>query len=229
MGLLTNFKAQKALMLQSKGQIEEAEKKYEELIKEGLNNARFLLAYSVLLLRKNNFEKAKEIILKAEKAPDLSSDQRKQVYVNYATCIYKLGEVEKALRILENENNRNKSGLIYQTLGFLYVDAGKFEKAEIYLKESLEYDDEDPIILDNIAQFYFRKPNPDKSKAKEYFNKALEIRPNQIDTLYFLAKFDLEDGKNEDATQKLNKALEGNFSPLNYATKEKINKILERL
>lgn len=229
MGLFTNFKAQRALVLQSKGQIEEAQKKYEEAIKEGLNSARYLLAYSVLLLRNNEFEKAKEIVLKAEKSPDLSDDQRKQVYVNYATCVYKLGDKEKALKVLENENSRNKSGLLYQTLGFLYVDAEEYDKAEIYLKEALDYDDEDPITLDNIAQYHYRKPNSNKNIAKEYFDKAIKIRPNQIDTLYFLAKYDLENGNKTEAIKKLNKALEGNFSPLNYATKEKINNMLSQI
>ena len=72
-----------------------------------------------------------------------------------------------------------------------------------------------------MGQVYYRLME-DKEKAKEYFLKALEQKPGQIDTLYFLALLDLEDGKPEAAKEKLEKALQGRFSPLNYATRELI-------
>jgi len=118
--------------------------------------------------------------------------------------------------------------MIYQTLGYLYVEAGDPEKAIAFNQEALEYDDEDPITLDNLGQTYYRLIK-DKEKAKEYFHKALEQKPGQIDTLYFLAQMDLEDGDKASAKEKLQKALEGRFSPLNYATKEIIEEQLATL
>lgn len=80
-----------------------------------------------------------------------------------------------------------------------------------------------------MAQYYYRKPEPDTIKAKEYFEKAILIRPNQIDTLYFLSLYDIEDGKLDEAREKLNHALEGNFSPLNFAQKDKIKELLKSI
>ena len=129
---------------------------------------------------------------------------------------------------MEHQHEKQESGLIYETLGYLYVEAGETEKALEYNTKAYEYDDEDAITLDNLGQTYYRLVG-DKKTAKEYFEKALAVRPGQIDTLYFLAQYDLEAGDKQSAREKLEKALEGRFSPLNYATKEKIQAILDTL
>ena len=118
--------------------------------------------------------------------------------------------------------------MVYQTLGYLYVEAGDFEKAVAFNTEAYEYDDEDAITLDNLGQTYYRLGN-DKEKAKLYFEKALEAKPGQIDTLYFLAQYDIEAGDKEAARAKLEKALNGRFSPLNYATREKVQHAIDSL
>ena len=84
------------------------------------------------------------------------------------------------------------------------------------------------MTLDNLGQTYFRLSD-EKEKAKEYFEKALEAKPGQIDTLYFLAQYDIEAGDRAAAKAKLEKALEGRFSPLTYATREKVEEALKNL
>ena len=69
----------------------------------------------------------------------------------------------------------------------------------------------------------------DKAKALEYFQKAHQLKPGQIDTLYFLAQYDIENGDRAAAKEKLESALEGRFSPLNFATKDKVNALLSTL
>ena len=97
-----------------------------------------------------------------------------------------------------------------------------------YNEEAIAYDDEDPICLDNLAQTYYRVIG-DKVKAKEWFDKAIAIKENQIDTLWFLSRYDLEEGNTAAAIEKLETAAEGRFSPLNYARPEMIAAELKRL
>lgn len=286
MGLFTEMKAMKAYNLQGKKQIAEARRLYEEAISEGLSNARYLLGYSVLLINAGEYQKAREILVKTQKAPGITPDQKTQLFMNYAAAVYKLGEIEKGIAILEKQHIHTQSGTIYQTLGYLYVEkyatepnfdaldaaaaaeaaakaeaeaaqavttedgdisvetapaaeeekqptarekweAGK-EKALAFLKEALEYDDEDPICLDNMGQFLYRVLD-DKAGAKEWFDKALEFKESQIDTLYFLSRYDLEKGDKAAALAKLNKCLEGRFSVLNFVTKAEIENEIARL
>ena len=69
----------------------------------------------------------------------------------------------------------------------------------------------------------------DKEQARPWFDKALEEKEGQIDTLWFLSRYDLENGDKAKAIARLEKALEGRFSPLNYATKDKVEKEIARL
>lgn len=231
MGFMDGLKARKALLKHQNGDFATAQAEYQKLYESGYISAAYLLPYTVLLLRdggEDNYLKVKEILKKAEKASDMNDERRQQLLMNYAVAQYKLGEIEKAIHLLEVSHKRGPCGLTYGSLGFLYIEAGDAEKALAYNLEALEYDEEDPVTLDNLAQTYYRLLG-DKENAKKYFQKALQIKDNQIDTLYFLAQYDIEAGDKQAALEKLEKARDGRFSPLNYATKEKVEAEIERL
>ncbi len=285
MGIMTAVKANKALRLQKNGDYREAEKLYEEAFAEGMNDPRYLLPYALMILRGGQYQKAKEFLVKHQKAPGMTPSQRTDLLVYYATCCFRLGDTDKGIGVLEQQFRKNETGLLYQTLGYLYVekydlehkpdfaapaaerpepageaadaedseaqDAGTpgaagadgeaepvlspeeawnagIDKAEKFIRDSVEYDDEDSVCLDNLAQFLYRVKG-DKAAAREWFDKALSVKPNQIDTLYFLSRYDLEAGDRKAALGKLETAAEGRFSPLNYCSKETIQQEIEKL
>jgi tetratricopeptide (TPR) repeat protein len=227
--MFTNFKARKALMLHSKGHYTEAQKLYEEAYAQGLNAPRYLLTYSVLLLRLGDYEKASEVLKKIDKARGtLTPDQRAQMLTNYAIVSWKMGRLDYALDLLREVYRKGANGAIYGTLGFLLIEKGDFEEALAFNQEALEYDDEDSVVLDNLAQTYYRLGN-DKAEARKWFKKALAQKESAIDTNYFLALYDIEDGDMDAAREKLETAKAGRFSPLNYATPALIEEALGRL
>lgn len=227
MGLLTVFKAQKARKAHQAGRTEEAMALYKQAMDEGSKDPQVFLPYSVLLIRNGHYAQAREMLVQLQKMP-MTPQQKDQLFVNYAACVYKMGELQKGIELLERQHQKQPSGMIYETLGYLYIEAGDVDKALSYNLEAYEYDDEDAITLDNLGQIYYRMLG-DKEKAKEYFDKAIEVKPGQIDTLYFLSRYDLEAGNTEAAKEKLEKALEGRFSPLNHADKETIQAELDKL
>lgn len=231
MGLMDSFKVRAALAKHQKGDIEGAKREYETLIGQGIMKPAYLLPYSVLLLRdggEENYRKVKTLLAKIQKSPELSKDDRSQLLMNYAVADWKLGNREKAVGLLESAHREHPCGLTYETLGYLYVEMGDADKALSFNTEAYEYDDEDSITLDNLGQLHYRLLN-DKVKAKEYFDRAYELKPGQIDTLWFLSRYDLEEGKVQEALEKLETALEGRFSPLNHVIREQIRGEIERL
>ncbi len=231
MSFMDRFKVRSALLKHQRGQKEEALAMYEQLYRDGVVQASYMLPYSVLLLRSGKegaWQQVRELMVKAQKAPDLNEERRQQLLMNYAIAVWKLGDLDKAVSTLEASHRKAPNSLTYQSLGFLYVETGDAEKALAYNLEALEYDDEDAITLDNLGQVHYRLKN-DKEAARPYFEKAHQLKPSQIDTLYFLSLYDEEEGKPEAAEEKLATALEGNFSPLNHVSREMAQQAYERV
>lgn len=229
--MFESFKIRAALIKHQRGEYEEAEKVYAEMYAKGIIQCSYLLPWSILLLREGgeeNYKKVKEILAKAQKAGDVTPDRRTDLLMNFAVADYKLGAVDKAIELLERTHQKSPSGNTYGALGYLYVASGNTEKALEFNQQALEYDDEDPVALDNMGQTYYRLLN-DKEKALEYFTKAHEIKESQIDTLWFLSRYDLENGNTEAALEKLETAAEGRFSPLNYVTRADIEAEIKRI
>ena len=62
-----------------------------------------------------------------------------------------------------------------------------------------------------------------------WFDKAIAEKESQIDTLWFLSRYDLENGDRDTAIARLEKALEGRFSPMNFCSKAMAEEELARL
>ena len=183
MGFMETIQVRKALSLHQRGREAEARAAYAQLYERGVLRASYMLPYSVLLLREGgeeNNRKVLEILKKAEKAPDLDTQQ--ELMMDYAVAQYKLGALDKAVALLEESHRKAPCGYTYQALGFLYIEQGDGDKALRYNLEALDYDDEDPVVLDNLGQTYYRLLN-DRATARTYFEKAIALKPNQIDTL----------------------------------------------
>ena len=122
MGFLTSIKAAKAYRLQQKGQKDEAKKLYEEAFAEGLNDPRYNLAYALMIIRNGEYQKAKEFLVKHQKAPGMTQSQRVTLLVDYAACCFRLGNLDKGIDTLEQQFRKTETSLLYQTLGYLYVE-----------------------------------------------------------------------------------------------------------
>lgn len=228
MGFLGNMAGRKAMAAHSKGNYEEALKLYAAAYEKGMDSPELLRGYSVLLIRTSRFDQALEVIKLMEKQPGLTPKHRADIHVNYAIILWKKGHLDRAMQILEDEFRHLKNGSMYSIIGYLKIEQGDAEEALRFNKAALEYDDSDPVFLDNLAQTYYRLLG-DKETAKPYFERAIAKKADAIDTNYFLAQYDIESGDVQKAKERLMTARKGFFSPLNYATPEMIDKQLAKL
>ena len=97
MGFMTGLKAAWSYRLQQKGQQDEALKLYEEAFSEGLDDPRYNLAYALMITRRGEYQKAKEFLVKHQKAPGMTQDQRVTLLVDYAACCFRLGDNDKGI------------------------------------------------------------------------------------------------------------------------------------
>lgn len=204
---------------------------YRQAIEQGCKKATYLMAYGVLLLRMREYEKARELMLEADKAPGITKDEKKQLRMNFAICQWKLGNLDKAIELMKSVAGDQKNSMLYGSLGYMLVEkareTGDFEEAIAFNEEAYEYDEDDAVVLDNLGQMHLAMG--DRGKALDFFKRAHEQKPHQVDTLYYLALLYHEDGDDKTAKKLLDRALTGNYSALCTTSREQAQALLGEL
>ena len=214
--------------LSDKGQRAEAEakykaafEKYEKCVKDPTCKHIYLEGYSVLLMRYRRFDEAMEVLRRADKNKMPKTDKLK-LRINYAICQWKIGKLDQAIELMESVFNDLKNSVVYGSLGYMYIEkavqTGDFSKAIEFNTAAYEYDEDDAVVLDNMGQLYLNMG--DEEKALGYFERAHEIKPQQVDTLYYLAKIYHGRGRDDEARALLDTALTGNYSALATTSRE---------
>jgi tetratricopeptide (TPR) repeat protein len=209
----------------------EALKMYAEAEAAGSDNPKHLMAYGVLLMRTAQYEKAKSVMLKSEKLPGLTREMKKQLRLNYAVCQWKMGQLDRAIELMKQASSDGLNSMIYGSLGYMLIEkakeTGDFAEAMEFNQKACEYDDEDAVVLDNLGQMNLLMGN--RAEAFEYFKRAHERKPSQVDTLYYLARLYHEDGETSTAVKMLERALSLPYSALCTTTREQAQAFLDEI
>jgi len=78
MGMFTVIKARNAANKYAKGDVQGALDLFKEAMDEGLTDLRYILNYSVLLIRQERYQEARDLLVKVQKYP-MMDDQRRQL------------------------------------------------------------------------------------------------------------------------------------------------------
>jgi tetratricopeptide (TPR) repeat protein len=225
MSLLGNIQGFIGYMHHMKGRWDQAFAHYEKARKMGMGY-RYQLAYGLGLLRSGQFEKARDIfsqIIIGPAPPQIKAHAK----FNQGLVYWKLGLLDEALATMEESFRKQPNSKSYGALGYFKVLKGDLTDALKFNLKALDYDDEDPVVLDNLGMVYHRMGDTDK--ALEYFLKAEEERSDQASTLYNLGRIYREKGETALAREKLEKALECDIHALSAVTREQIEAELAQL
>jgi len=226
MAVKGNFMAMAAYIAHTKGEYDKAMQLYEEAVKSGMNNIKYIHSYGVLLMQRGYFEKAIDMFGEALKLmPDQTS--RYNIRLDRAIAYIRCNDMKKAQAALEDLHNAKRSLRVYQTLGYYYILTGNDEMAVKYNNEALDYSPEDPIILDNMCQYCI---NHDNFEDAEYFaKKAYENRQDQVNILYHLAIISEHYGRISEALKYIEEAKTAKINATNDLSVEKLNEAEQRI
>jgi len=263
MGFFSDFKANSmghkayavhcaAIQLRKTGRYAESETKldqailmYEQAYQMGYRKNNVIQGYALLLMRKGNFERAREIMLECSKDKNITKDERFTLRMDFAVCQWKMGQLDKAIETARRAAEMKMNGHVYNTLGMFLVEkacqTGDFEEAIAFNAEALDYDDEDAGVLDNMGQMNLglsRKAAEEGKQAKaaeyrkeayKYFEKAWKTKPEQISSTYYYAKLLHEDGNDEKAREVLKPARKVPFSAMLQITQEQAEALVKEI
>ena len=222
MGILGNLAGRRAVAEHRKKNIPQALRLYQEALQKGMNQPVLLRNYSMLLIHEGRFEKAQEVLRFADRVSKLTPADRSDLTNQYAIVLWKVGKLTESVELLTQQMSKGKTAALYSILGALLIETGDATRAERFNREALEYDESDPVFLDNMGQTMYRLFH-DVPSAKGYFERAVQHKPGAIDPNYFLGLIGMEEGRWEEARHHLQVASQGHFGPLNYATPERIS------
>jgi tetratricopeptide (TPR) repeat protein len=225
MSLLGNLCGCIGYIRHMRGDLKGALLQYEKGYKKGMGY-RFQLAYGLALLRMEELDRSREVFsqILASPAPE---DIRLFAKYNQGMVYWKLGRIDDAHDTMEAVFRKRPDSKSYGALGYFKILKGDLEDALSFNLKALEYDDEDPVVLDNLGMIYDRMGDTDK--ALGYFLKAEEQKADQVSTLYNLGRIYREKGESDLAREKLEKALACTITPLSAVTRDQIASELARL
>ena len=127
---------------EGQAKLDEALKYYAEAYEAGLDRVGMLMSYGVLLMRRGEYEKAKEVYLRVHYKPGLSKDDRFDLRNNYSICLWRLGKLDEAIATIKRAAADNKTTLVYTTLGLFLIlkadQSGDFSEAIAFKDEAYD-------------------------------------------------------------------------------------------
>lgn len=184
------------------------------------------ISYGFILLKSGQLAEAEKVLTDCVKK-STSSDDKNYAKSNLALVLWKKGNLDEAISMLEEVIKEYKTTAIYGSLGYLLIEKGDLDEALKFNLEAWDYNPDNAIILDNLAHLYHLRGEMDK--AGEIFAKLHAKEPRFPEAFYDYGKY-LEDmDKPQEAAGMYRKALSCTFSFNSTITKEHVQQCLDNL
>ena len=221
---------------------------YRAAYKLGCKSSQLLAAYGLILLRRGDAESARKIFETALTA-NRNVFYTRTLKANLAICQWKLGQPQKAYadylelyyfpdkeKLTNYDLNELEAGLEknttfteqdFVTMGFLALLCDEWDAARYFSEIALLKRPDYAAAYDNLGQIYFRQGQTDE--AKQNFAKALELKPDLMDSLYYMAVIALAENDFPLAKEYLTKAKSQSFNALNTVSKDDLKALADKL
>lgn len=197
-----NYKYNIVICYEALGEIQTAIKLLEEIV---YINPKFILPaqkLAELYIKTNELNKAKEIYDKILLKNKLTTEVMHQ-YAILSSSLCDTDTAEKMLKkVIKMDPNIAKA---HKDLAIIYLNKRLFDYAEEEFKIAFEIAPNDFEIIFEYGNFLYSISN--NNEAEVYYAKALEIEPNNVLALTFMALNNLILNKLDDAKEYITKAL----------------------
>jgi tetratricopeptide (TPR) repeat protein len=133
-------------------------------------------AAAYYLERKNINSFLREMDVLIEEYPIIT-----EYYEYVANTLIPLKEWDKTYKYLVEEQKIKPTAFATKWIGTIELYKGHLDSANVFLNESLKFDDKDPQVWYNLSGVYVNKE--DYKKALEMISKALELKPDYPEAL----------------------------------------------
>lgn len=148
---------------------------YDKAYQHGARSGPPMIAYAMLLMEAGEYAQALEILQEVGKQNNLKPQLEKISRMDLALAYEKNGNLSEAIEALEQmrADYEYLSSDFYATLGYCYIEADEYEKAEACNLLALELEETCAAVYDNRG--LIARKTGDDAQAEFFFRKALEL------------------------------------------------------
>lgn len=212
-----------ARLAYAKGDVDTALRRFAFAMRCGRLKPRDMMDYGYIALRNGDTAGAEVILTKASMSAQTPYDKAKIKSV-LALVAWKKNDLDGAIEMLEDVIDGFVDTTVYQSLGLMYILRGDADAALVFNKKAYEYNSDDLIIADNLAEAYVLAG--DFSAAEELYKKILEQEPYFPEPYYGYGFLLIDRGEREEGVHLVEEALEKKFSFLSSMTKAEVEELL---
>ena len=207
-----------------KGETKLALKKLEKAQKIGKLSIGNKMLLGYIYLREGKLEKARVTLAEASMMNGKKPVKNK-IRAMRALVMWKEGYIKDAIESLESLIADFKNTAVYQDLGLLYVLDKDKEKALKFNLEAYDFNSDDMIIMDNLAEAYALCGMMEE--AEKLYEKLLEMEPHFPEAYYGYGVLLCKKGEKEKGIKYMEMALDKRFSYLSVLQKEEVSALIE--
>ena len=214
-----------------KGDAAKGEKYFEKAHKTGSMSPECKIQYSSYCLRENKFTKGRRLLYEIINSKTVSKEQKLDAKHNLSVLVWKEGDLNEAIEILEEVHELKTSSNTYGTLGVFYLERARedssYDKIVDFMLEAYDYNDSEKTIADNLGETYLKMG--EYEKAKEVYEKLL-VQEFVTPMPYYNYGLVLKAlGEKEKAIENFEKALGCRFTSVLTVTEEMVQAEIDSL
>ena len=226
--LLTRFASQAYFI---NGNVEKADKLYKKAYKTGLMDASCKTSYSAFCLRENRFEKGRRLLNEVINSSRTADTERENAKHNLAILTWKEGNLEEAIKIMEEVHTKVPATNTYGSLGVLYLERAKentsYSDCLDFMREAYDYNNSDKTIADNLGELYLNLG--EYEEAKKIYDILLTTSLITPMPYYNYGRVLKNLGDTDGARENFEKALTCRFTSVLTVTREMIQQEIDSL
>ena len=167
-------------------------------------NTPIITNYLICELKYGKPSLAKEYINENLKIKNVKPHDFINLEVTKSIVIWKTSSKEEAITSLKKLLSNNKNTYIYETLTSFLLCSNKFDEANDYINEAIEFNPDNNIIKSNYAEICYKLEKFDE--AKKYFDNLINENVRFIEPYYYTALIESKNGNFEKSIELLRKA-----------------------